>query len=88
LLITGANGHLQFGLVSVHGATGAAKELGELPIPAQYGLPEGAPNEISTALEHAYRGVLSDLATNAPLVATFADALVRHRLRDVVQRGA
>jgi predicted dehydrogenase len=89
LLMTGANGHLQFGMIKVRGATGAEKDLTDLAVPAEY-RPAGAPNDndVSVAVEQAYRGMLSDLTTRTSLVTTFADALVRHRLLDQIERGA
>jgi predicted dehydrogenase len=85
LLVTGGNGHLQFGLVKVRGATGGETELADLPLPVEY-LPAGTANDVSVAVERAYRGVLSDLTTNSRLVTTFADALVRHRMLDRIER--
>ena len=86
LLMTGNNGHLQFGLVKISGATGAEKELVDLPVPEKYSS-AGALNDLSVAVEHAYRGILNDLARSTYLVPTFDDALRRHRMLDAIEHA-
>jgi predicted dehydrogenase len=88
LLLTGANGHLQFGMVGIHGATGAEKELTELKLPQQYAAADALQNDQSVALAHAYRHVLSDLRSDSHLATTFADGLVRHRMLEEIERAA
>ncbi|MFV2217126.1 gfo/Idh/MocA family oxidoreductase, partial [Actinomadura sp. LOL_016] len=36
LVVTGDSGHLQFGLVTIHGSRGKSDELAELPVPDHY----------------------------------------------------
>jgi len=88
LLATAANGHLQFGMISICGATGAEKELAELQVPPRYALIEGSPNDLSAALAHAYRNVLNDLRSESHRAATFADALARHRMLEEIESAA
>ncbi len=86
LLVTGNNGHLQFGLVKISGATGAEKDLVDLPVPEKYSS-AGAPNDLSVAVEHAYRGILSDVTRGTHLVPTFEHALQRHRMLDAIENA-
>ena len=88
LLATGANGHLQFGMISICGATGGQKELTELKVPPHYALVEGSENDYSLAVAHAYRNVLSDLRSDSRLAATLTDALVRHRMLEEIENAA
>lgn len=88
LLLTGTNGHLQFGMVGIHGATGPEKELTELKLPQQYAAPDALQNDQSVALAHAYRHVLSDLRSDSHLATSFVDGLVRHRMLEEIERAA
>jgi predicted dehydrogenase len=88
LVITGDTGHLQFGQVSIHGATGVDKALSELPVPAEYQAAPGSPDDISYPIAQMYQSLLSDMRDGTHLVPTFADAVTRHRMLEAIEIAA
>lgn len=88
LVITGDTGHLQFGLVAIHGATGDEESLTELPVPAEYITAPGELDDVPYALAQTYTHLLSDLREGTHLVPTFEDAVVRHRMLEAIEKAA
>jgi len=89
LVITGVNGHLQFGFVEVAGARGDQSELEPLPTPAEYTLvPALDPATPAYTVGHAYAHLQSDLRDGTRTTPDFADALHTHRLLAAVEEAA
>ncbi len=79
-------GHLQMVPVSIRGATGAETTLRDLPIPEQYVL--GGLKQPAVAVGGVYQALARDLREGTHTVATFEDALTRHRMVDAIERAA
>jgi predicted dehydrogenase len=91
LLLTGDSGHVQFGLVTVHGAQRDGTALRELPVPGSYSsLAEHALSgtEPWHPVAHAYQQIRTDLELGTHDVPDFAHGARRHRLLDRIQRAA
>jgi predicted dehydrogenase len=89
LLMTGSFGGLQYGQFKIEGGQGADKTLAELPVPAQYEVAHGAtPKDPFYTLGQAYGLLLGDIRNGTSNVPTFADAVVRHRMVEAVERAA
>jgi predicted dehydrogenase len=88
LVIEGDIGHLQFGMVTLQGATGEDKALAELPVPDKYKATAGEPNHISYPVAQMYQGILGDLNEGTHMVPTFADAVKRHRMLEAIEVSA
>ncbi len=89
LLVTGDLGRLQYGEFRLQGATGGDKTLVDMPVPAKYEVvAAGAPKDIPYTLAQAYTRVLGDISKGTREVPTFADAVVRHRMIEAIERAA
>jgi len=87
LQVTASGGHAQMFRLSVAGAQGKDRELKTLPLPKEYSLlPELKMPEANIA--HAYKRFATDVQTGTHTIPDFADAVVRHRMIDVVERAA
>ena len=88
--ITGPNGHLQVGPITLHGARGESSELAELPLPAAYELPALADARTSPAyaVGHAYAGIREDLSQGTHRIADFTHAHRRQQLFDRIEASA
>lgn len=80
LLITAPFGHLQLAPLTVSGANEQQRSFAELPIPDNYGFEGLAPAETGSAVGHLYKALAADLLTGRSGVATFDDAVRRHRM--------
>lgn len=88
LVITGDSGRLQYGDFRIRG-TSETGELEEWPIPDSYRLVSGcSPSDMFYTLAHAYALMRSDIKLGTDHVATFADALVRHRMIEAIERSS
>lgn len=88
LVVTGESGRLQYGDFRIRG-TAAAGGLEELPIPESYRLVSGcSPSDMFYTLAHAYALMRSDIKLGTDHVPTFADALVRHRMIEAIERSS
>ncbi len=88
LVFVGMHGHLQFGMVELLRARGEDKVLSPVDIPGGYELvPHGRGGPAYTVAQ-AYAGLLRDLEDGGHRTPTFAEALVRHRMLDAVERAA
>ncbi|WP_405547168.1 Gfo/Idh/MocA family oxidoreductase [Streptomyces phaeochromogenes] len=88
--ITGPNGHLQVGPITLHGARGESGEMAELPLPAAYELPALANARTSPAytVGHAYAGIREDLSQGTHRIADFTHAHRRQQLFDRIEAAA
>lgn len=86
VLVRGATGHLQFGLVEISIADG--RELRPYEVPAQLRATDTDPRSRHHTVAEAYADLLPGLRGEPTAVPTFADALARHRLLDAIQRAA
>ena len=88
LVFVGAHGHLQFGMVELLRGAGEDKVLTPAEIPGGYELIAQGRGGPAYTVAQAYAGLLRDLEDGGHRTPTFADALVRHRMLDAVQRAA
>ncbi|MFV2180053.1 hypothetical protein ACFHW3_43950, partial [Actinomadura sp. LOL_011] len=92
LVVTGDSGHLQFGLVTIHGSRGKSDELAELPVPDHYDayVPALAALRGTAAhsVAHAYVQLRGDLVDGTHTIPDFAHAARHHRLLEQIQNGA
>jgi predicted dehydrogenase len=88
LVIEADIGHLQFGQVTLKGATGEDEALAELPVPDKYKATAGEADHISYPVAQMYEGILRDLAEGTHIVPTFADAVKRHRMVEAIEVSA
>jgi predicted dehydrogenase len=73
----------------VRGAQGAAKELAELPVPAQYRwVPEGLPGDSRYNVAQLYVRLAEAIREEKPATPSFAAAVTRHRLLDAIVRAS
>jgi predicted dehydrogenase len=73
----------------VRGAQGAAKELAELPVPAQYRwVPDGMPGDSRYNVAQLYARLAESIREGKPAVPSFAAAVTRHRLLDAILRAS
>lgn len=88
IVVSGDHGRLQYGEFRIEGATAGQKTLSELPVPDTYRLLPGSARDIPYTLSHAYLRVLEDLRQGTHEVPGFADAVVRHRMIEAIERSA
>jgi predicted dehydrogenase len=89
LVITGPNGHLQFGRVQVAGARDGASRLEELPTPTRYDLvPTLASTDAAYTVAHAYTNLHHDLQTGSNSVPDFDHAVGTHQLLAEIEKAA
>jgi predicted dehydrogenase len=81
LVVTAEEGHLQRARFHLR------KDGVELPIPASLELVPGEPGSAPYNVAQAYAQLSGDLREGTHNVPTFADAVVRHRLIDAVERS-
>lgn len=88
LVITGESGRLQYGDFRIRG-TAASGGLEDLPVPESYRLVSGSsPSDMFYTLANAYALMRSDIKLGTDHVPTFADALVRHRMIEAIERSS
>lgn len=88
LVITADSGRLQYGDLRIRGSAGAGG-LEDLPIPESYRLVSGcSPSDMFYTLAHAYALMRSDIKLGTDHVPSFADALVRHRMIEAIERSS
>ncbi|GAA2783818.1 Gfo/Idh/MocA family oxidoreductase [Saccharopolyspora taberi] len=88
IIVSGGNGHLQFGQVNLRGARGAG-ELAELAVPASYQLvPQVEPTKMAYTVAHAYAQIRDDIVNGTSEVPDFAHAVHRHRLLERIRQAA
>jgi predicted dehydrogenase len=80
ILVTAPTGHLQLAPLKVFGASGKQLAFAELPIPAKYAFEGLAHTDGGPAVGHLYQGLAADLRTGSATVASFDDAVRRHRM--------
>src|SRR5262249_43179291 len=88
LVFVGHHGHLQFGMVELLRAKGEDKVLTPVDIPGGYELVTQGRGGPSYTVAQAYAGLVRDVEDGGHRTPTFADALVRHRMLDAVERAA
>ena len=88
LLVSGGDGHLQYGRVSIKGGQGRGATLADLPVPDSYRKVALPHHDFSYSIAHAYLNVLSDITKGTHLVPDFADALKLHSLIETVETAA
>jgi predicted dehydrogenase len=75
--------------LTVHGAQGAAKELAELPVPAEYRwVPEGMLSDSRYNVAQLYVRLAESIRDAKPMSPSFAAAVTRHRLLDAIVRAS
>ena len=89
LRVVGGGGHPGMFSIELSGGRGAEDELRPLTVPEKYligteHIPAGAPRNVALS----YLDIASDLTLGTDKAPTFADAVVRHRLIDAIQRSA
>lgn len=89
IVVAGANGHLQFGLVQITGARNGDTSLHPLPVPASYNqVPALADTELAYTVAHAYEAFRADLRKGTHEVPDFAHAVRTHRLIAAIETAA
>ncbi len=88
LAVTAGDGVAEMTELWLHGRQEGEATLKELTVPADYIAAPGAPKDYFYAVGQAYAQILKDLRDGSHLVPDFADALVRHRMLDAIQRAA
>jgi predicted dehydrogenase len=86
-VVVGKHGHLQFGLIELFRSTDGGP-LEPVWVPAEYEATPGDPASLSYTVAQAYAGLVKDVADGGHRTPTFADAVVRHRMLDAVERAA
>jgi len=86
--ITGENGHLQFGHVTLRGGRGEERQLQDLPVPEKYRRLDLDPTGMGYCVGHAYLGLLDALEGRESSVPTFADALRSHERLRMIETAA
>ncbi len=81
----GPGGNSQMIPVRIEGATGAETTLRELPIPDRHII--GGLEQPAAAVAGLYQALWEDMRDGTHQVATFEDAVRRHRMLDVIVRG-
>jgi predicted dehydrogenase len=89
LRLVGGGGHPGMFSVDLSGGRGNEQELQPLAVPEKYltgteHIPAGAPRSVASG----YLDIASDLTHGTQRAPTFADAVVRHRLIDTIERSA
>ena len=75
--------------LTVRGAQGAAKELVELSVPAKYRwVPDGLPGDSRYNVAQLYARLAESIRDGKPASPSFAAAVKRHRLLDVIMRAS
>jgi predicted dehydrogenase len=75
--------------LTVRGAQGAAAELTELPVPAEYRwVPGGMPSDSRYNVAQLYARLAESIRSAKPASPSFAAAVMRHRLLDVIVRAS
>jgi predicted dehydrogenase len=89
LRITLEGGYLHWRPLKIEGVQGAASALTQLPPPAaeHFGIP-GVSEGPHQNVAYAYAALASDINSHTRLSATFADAVLRHRLLDAIETSA
>lgn len=89
LRMTGNFGGLQYGQFKIEGGNGADKTMAELAVPPEYELASGGvPKDPFYTLGQAYARVRDDIRNGTSNVPAFADAVLRHRMIDAIERAA
>ena len=88
LLLTTPSGHLQFGDITVRGASAGAKEMAVLPVPDSYWPLEGDRTSVAYNVALVYDAVLRDMRSGTHEATGFADALARHRSLQAITMAA
>ncbi len=88
LRITAASGHLQMFNGTVEGGQGEDKALHPMPTPAAHRwVPEGI-DGVATNVAQVWARMRDDIRNGTTTAPTFADAVVRHRMLDALERSA
>jgi predicted dehydrogenase len=88
ILVQGPSAHLQFGRLSIRGATAGSKELTDLSIPDAYWPLEAERASVAYNVGLVYRDIARDLRTGSRLAPTIADALELHRGLQKIEASA
>jgi len=86
LRITGANGHGQFGGLTLEGANGDETSLSPLEVPDRYFHTE-LRDGLSVNVAEMYFRLAEDLRNDTRTCPTFDDAVVRHKMLEVIERN-
>jgi predicted dehydrogenase len=91
LVVTGPNGHLQFGVVAISGGRGDDTALSPLPVPGAYERVPTLAGQTAApgyVVAHAYAQLLDDLEDGTALVPDFDHAVRRHATLERIERAA
>ena len=88
VVLTGSSGHLQYGRVQVETAAAGERVLTARAVPSEYEAIAHDRDQLSYTVAQAYARLAVDLREGTESVPGFADAVVRHRALDAVQRSA
>ena len=90
LVVRAGGGHIQMLPTSLHGARGNETGLTEMPVPEAFN-PIGdllAANPLAASVARAYTYLARDLKSGTQSLPGFADAVVRHRMIEAIERSA
>lgn len=90
LVVRAGGGHIQMLPLSLQGARGSQPALEDLPIPATFN-PIGdllAENPSGASVARAYTLLAGDMRLQAQTLPSFDQAVVRHRMLEVIERAA
>jgi predicted dehydrogenase len=89
LVITSTSGRLQYADLRIQGTSRTTGALEPLPVPESYKLvADASPSDMFYTLAHAYALMRSDIKLGTMHVPTFADAVVRHRMIEAIERSS
>jgi predicted dehydrogenase len=88
VVLSGSSGHLQYGHVQVQTAAAGERFLTARAVPSEYEASAHDRDRLSYTVAQAYARLAVDLREGTESVPSFADAVVRHRALDAVQRSA
>ena len=89
LAVRAGGGHIQMLPLSLFGARNGQEALAELPIPAEFDPLGGrlAENPLAASVARAYDRLAGDLQGVPRRLPGFADAVVRHRMLEAIERA-
>jgi predicted dehydrogenase len=86
ILVQAPSAHLQFGRLSIQGATAGAKSLARLDVPKAYWPLAGERSGLAYNVALVYERIAGDLTTGSRSVPTITDAVRLHRSLEAIER--
>lgn len=88
LRVTGASGHLQMFNGTIEGGQGEDKALHPMPTPAEHRWTPGSIEGVAINVAQVWARMRDDIRNGTHTAPSFADAVVRHKMLDALERSA